>query len=253
MASYFESINDALTVQINDSFSNYALWKKGRCRSRGGPASSSILFQVTFPLSASGSLPIVVYDTSPYNADQGVLALTQSYANGVATCIIYRTIDSFNYDVSNQYLDFYVYLPSNDLAVTVQPRGLFTVWDANGRVIFDSEANYLKVIDYIDFNYASESYSKTYPVKKIGVVVARPQWFADSASGPGGWSGVAGATILQNAAGQANRITTAYKTFRWTTMNQWPQPSSIGNQSIGAMICDISNLESLPYDIDQVS
>lgn len=255
MATYFESVNDFLTVQINDDFSNYALWKKGRCKSKAGPASASILFQITFPLSASGSLPIVVYDTSPYVADQGVLALSQAYSNGVATCIVYRSIDSFNYDTSNQYIDFYVYLPANDIAVSVQPRGLLTMWNESGRVVYDSEANYLKVLDYIDFNYSAASYSKTYPVKKVGVVVARPHWFADSGSGPAGWNGVAGATIFQNASGQPNRITTKYTTFRWISgpNSPWPQPIATGNQAIGAMICDISNLESLPYDIDQVS
>lgn len=249
MASYFESINDYLTVQINDDFTNYALWKKGRCKGVSGPASYSVLYPIIFDLPPSGVLPIVVYDPSPYNSGHGVLALSQSYSGGSAYCMLYRTINSVP-DYTNDYIDFYVYIPANDLAVTVEPRGLFTLWNEDGRVVYDSEANYLKVVDYIDFNYASATYSKTYPLKKVGVVVARPQWFADSAEGPGGWSNVAGATVLQNSGGQPNRITLSYSTFRYTLSgNQWPTPSSIGNQSIGAMICDISNLDTMPYDI----
>lgn len=253
MATYFESINDFLTVQINDDFTNYALWKKGRCRGANGPASTSVLFNISFPLSPSGSFPIIVFDTSKAQS-VGVLALSQSFKNGMAFASVYGS--SLQVPAASQELDYYVYLPASDLDVSVQARGLFTLWNADGRVVYDSEANYLKVVDWIDFNYAEASYSKTYTVQKVGVVVSRAQWFVDTADSPGGWRAVAGATILQNVDGVPNRITATYTPFRYTTFGtQWPNVNDSGNrrrnQTLSAMICDISNLESMPYDIVQ--
>lgn len=249
MATYFESVNDAYTAQISDSYKSYALWKKGRITSRAGPASITKLFVITFAMPPSGNIPIVVFDTSP---GTGVMVLNQTYRNGVATINAYSTDATTTVGT----MTYYVYLPSNDPAVVVQPRGLFTLWDEQGRVVFDSEANYLKVLDQFEHFYYSQPLSKTYPVKKIGVVSSKAQWYVAPGNGPGQWLAFAGCAVLTGVNGLPNAMTAGYYRLRATDSgNQFPDPSESGNSrrpnSMRAIICDISNLDTLPYDIIQ--
>lgn len=246
MASYFESINDALTVQINDDFTNYALWKKGRVTSSPGPAAVTRMFYFEFPLPASGGIPIVVFDTTP---GSGVMVLSQSFKGGMARIVAYSTLL-----INQDTLTYYVYISASEPEVSVQPKGLFTLWNADGRVVFDSEANYLKVLDSIQQHWQAAPVSRSYPVKKVGVVSSRAQWYVNPADSPGGWRQFAGCAVLTGVGGSPNSITSGYYLLRQTTVgNQWPNPSDSGNSrrsaTMNALICDISNLDDLPYDI----
>lgn len=246
MASYFESVNDALTVQINDDFTNYALWKKGKVASEGGPASITRMFYFEFDLPASGGLPIIVFDTTP---GSGVTVLSQSFKLGRAHVVAYST----NLAPTDS-LTYYVYLSASEPEVSVSAKGLFTLWNAEGRVAFDSEANYLKVLDSITHHWQAAPLSRSYPVKKVGVVSSRPQWFVNTADSPGGWRQFAGCQVITGVGGSPNSITVGYHVLRYTTVgNQWPDPSDSGNQrrsqTMTALICDISNLDDLPYDL----
>lgn len=249
MASYFESINDALTVQITDDFTNYALWKKGRVASTAGPAGITRVFRVEFNLPSSGAIPIIVFDTTP---GTGVMVLSQSFKNGMAYAMAYST-----YHQDPDSLTYYVYLPANDPQVAVQGRGLFTLWDEQGRVVFDSEANYLKVLDQINHHYQAAPYSKTYPVGKVGVVSSKAQWYVDPAGTPGGWNAFAGCAVITAPGGSLNTVTAGYHLLRTIVSGpnagRFPDPNDSGNRRRGntmtALVCDITNLDKLPYDI----
>lgn len=246
MATYFESINDALTVQITDQFTNYALWKKGRVTAVNGPAGVTKVFAANFALPSSGSVPIIVFDTQP---GTGVMVLSQAIRNGRCYFTSYSTdVNAFS------TMDYYVYITANDPEIVIEARGLFTLWDESGRVVYDSDANYLKVLDQIEQVYSSPSTVRTYNVSKVGVVSSRSMWFVNPAGSPGGWIQLAGCAVVTGVNGLGNKIEAGYFPLRYISnqSNQFPDPSDSGNArrptSMVALICDISKLDSVPYD-----
>ncbi|AEO14588.1 Na(+)/H(+) antiporter [Pseudomonas phage phiPto-bp6g] len=251
MATYFESVNDYRTDQISDSFSSYAFWQKGSITSKNGAASVTQLYAGSFPMPASGNMPIVVFVP---NAGVGVMPISQQARNGVFYFNAYGTNVSSN--PPRDAMTYYVYLPSNDPAVTVQARGLFTLWNADGRVVFDSDGSYLKVIDAFEQAYNAAPLSKTYGVGKVGVVSCKPQWYVNPASSPGGWQEFAGTVVKCGVDGLPNRVTAGYYPLRWlSTGSQLPNPNDSGNlrraSSMFTLICDVTTLDALPYNIVQ--
>lgn len=243
---YFESINDWGSAQISDSFSNYVLWKKGEVYSGIGQAAATQMWDMRAPVPKSGARAIIAIELPPGCAP---LTLFQKLDGNTQWARIY----SSDVYTSNQKLAYYVFIPSDDPEVSLEPpRGLLNIWNEHGKLIYDSEAPFLKVLDYREHYYGAGQLSTTYPnAKKIGLVISQPQWYVDSGgSAGGGWGSLAGVSAYVTG----NRVTFDYLLFRRTTSgNQWPSVTGGTNPSKPAMVkmlvCDLTKMDEVPLNL----
>lgn len=150
-----------------------------------------------------------------------------------------------------QRLDYYIMIPSNDPAIALAGTGLFCIWDKDGKLIYDSDAPYLKVLEYREHYYNQGAYSKDFGTgRRLGVVVSQPQWFIDSVNMGGGWKNLAGTSAYS----VNGKITFDYMLFRRTTSgNQWPSPGTGANPGRPPMckilVCDLTKMDELPLNL----
>lgn len=249
MTIYFESINDWGSIQISDSFSNYVLWGKGEAYSGVGQASYSQRWRLSIPTTSSGARAIIALTLPPGVAP---LTLVQSFSG------THQSLDIYSSDVytQGQKITYYVFVPSDDPSVNLEPaKGMFCIWNEAGRLIYDSEAYYLKVLDYVEHRYDQGLAAKTHPgVTRLGLVVSQAQWFVAPGGGPGGgWGALAGTSAYVDP-DKPNRIVFDYMPFRRTTSgSQWPDPAGPTNTLRPPMckmlVCDLSKLDELPITL----
>ncbi|WOE77473.1 hypothetical protein RZO07_19370 [Pseudomonas protegens] len=249
MNSYFECVNDWGAVQISDSFSNYVLYKKGRVYSSAGPASRMQQWDFKVSLPPSGARAIIVFDPP---IGSGILSMFQKL-EGMNQWI--RAYSSNCYDLG-QELTYYVFIPSDDPAITLEPaKGLFCIWNAEGKLIYDSDAPYLKILEYREHYYGEAQYRREYPnSKRIGFVVSQAQWYVDSGMGPGGGFGnLAGVSAYADPE-MPNRVVFDYMLFRRTTVGgQWPSVGTGTNPSkpkmVKMLVCDLTKMDEIPFNL----
>ncbi|MBC2659933.1 hypothetical protein H7A76_31275 [Pseudomonas sp. MSSRFD41] len=248
MATYFESINDGNSLQISDGFSNYVLWKKGRAYSEPGGATSTQMWDVRAPIPSSGSRPIIVYE--PVVRGTGILSLFQKNDGATQRSKIYSS-DVFT---RNQELNYYVFIPSDDPSINLEPaKGLFCLWNEQGKLIYDSDAPYLKVLEYREHYYNEGSYTNTYPnAKKIGLAVSESQWYVNQGGAGGGWTNLAGTSAYADV-DVANKIIFNYMLFRIRNVpNEWPSIPPEGSnrpKAVKLLVCDLTNLDKIPFEV----
>lgn len=245
MAVYFESTNDWGSVQVSDSFSNYVLWRKGQAYSTSGQAAATQRWNMQIPMPPSGARAIVAFELplgaaplSFYQKFMGTYQLADIYCSDVYTM--------------GQKLNYYVFIPSDDPAIDLEPaKGLFCVWNEAGKLIYDSEAPYLKILDYREHYYNQGQWSKVYPnAKRLGVVISQPQWYVDGSGGPGGgWGNLAGTSAYVDPA-NPNRIIFDYMLFRRTTVgNQWPTAGGAKPPMCKMLVCDLTKMDEIPFNL----
>lgn len=228
MASYFEAVNNNNSILIDDTYSNYALWTKGTVVTSGW-AGVTVGARVVLPANINKAYPII--------------ALVH---NGYVNLIGNREIENGQWRASfllsdldtskGLTLEWYAFLPSNCPETNLKQTGMLCLWDENGKPLFDSNANYLRIVDFISVTYPN-TVTKSYPSdRKYAVVVAVNQYFVRPAQSPGGWADVYGVSARVRADGNASY---AYVRLRGTILGA-PTPGATRNQTGTFMIIDVT-------------
>ncbi|WP_047305210.1 hypothetical protein [Pseudomonas fluorescens] len=248
MGSYFECVNDWGSVQISDSFSNYVLWKKGRAVSSIGVSYTQV-WNITAPMPRSGARAIIVFEPPPGVA---ILSMYQKFQGSTQLANIY----SSDVYTAGQVISYYVFIPSDDPDVTLEPaKGLFCVWNEEGKLIYDSEAPYLKVLEYREHYYGQARYQVLYPnAKRTGFVISQSQWYVDSGGGPGGgWGMLAGVSAMTDPNNLGSVIFDYFQFRRTTSGNQWPSVNNGTNPSkpkmVKMLVCDLTKMDEIPFNL----
>lgn len=231
MASYFESINNNNSTLIDDQYSNYALWKKGTVVTQGW-AGIAVGARITIPSNSTGATPIIAL---VHNGYVNMLSNTPLTTGEWQTNFMLSEQDTS----SGVTLEWYAFLPSDTPEINLKQTGMFCLWNEDGRPIFDSDANYMKVVDFVSAQYPNTT-TKTYPSdRKYAVVVAVNQLYVRGSNGsPGGWSSISGMSARVRGDGNASY---AYVVLRSTILGPPSQEASRTDTGV-FMILDVTNM-----------
>lgn len=174
---YLRIENDFGTTLIDDSYSNMVLIKKGVVSSTGASGMVQVC-TVEFPL-GGGSIPLIAI-----KAD-GFIQIWRNYPDTTNGVVSWVYMVEGNY---KQNMEYFLFRPSTEYLVA--GTGLMVIRDAQGNVIYDSDANYASIIDFVTLDYR-EQIRRSYSVgRKYAFSVARPCVRKTAANSPGGWGTV---------------------------------------------------------------
>lgn len=234
MAGYFEAINNNNSTLIDDQYSNYALWMKGTVVTSawGGVAVGA---RITLPSNQTGAYPIVALVHEGYVNLLGNLQLS---TGKWATNFMLSDTDT----PLGVTLEWFAFLPSDTPEIALKQTGLFCLWNEAGKPIFDSDADYMRIIDFRYCTYP-QNITTSYPAgRKYAVVVAVNQLYVLPAASPGGWGSLSGVSARVRSSGSASY---AYVRLR-TLSDGEPNPNTSQNQSKSDtgvfIIIDVTNM-----------
>lgn len=218
MAGYFEAFNNNNSTLIDDQYSNYALWKKGTVVTRGW-AGVAVGARIALPKNETDAYPIVAL---VHNGYVNLISNLRLPSGEWATNFILSDTDT----PKGLTLEWFAFLPSDTPEIALKQTGLFCVWNESGRPIFDSDANYMRVVDFVSCTYPS-TINTSYPQgRKYAVVVAVNQLYVTPANSPGGWGSLSGVSARVRSDGNASY---AYLRLRGSFKGA-PNPSGGQNQ-----------------------
>lgn len=185
MADYFEAINNNNSLLIGDTYSNYVLYRKGTVVTGNAGSPIPMAAIVKLPPVTEGFYPIICLVHSGY---VNLLANVKGSDGSFEVTFMLSNVDT----VAGTVLEWYAFLPSDSPEAKLGQTGLFCLWDETGKAVFDSDANYMRVVDVVSAKYPNEV-NRSYPAgRKYAVVVAVNQLYVQSAPSPGGWGNVSG-------------------------------------------------------------
>lgn len=231
MANYFEAINNGNSTLLGDNYSNYALWKKGTVAvgsSLGIPRQALVDVGAV----ASGSVPIIAI---VHDGQINSLVTNQSPDGGWRTVFLLSEFDTS----VGKLVEWFAFLPSTAVEVTLNQTGLFCLWDEQGRPIYDSDAGFLRVVDFVSAKYPT-TINRTYPSgRKYAIVVCLNQLYRYPGNSPGGWGNIAGmcAKILPDG-----RAIYSYQRIRWSEFGGEVQIYDGLNDTATFMVLDVTNI-----------
>lgn len=234
MAGYFEAINNNNSTLIDDQYSNYAFWMKGTVVTSAW-LGIAVGARVKLPSNQTGAYPIVALVHEGY---VNLLGNLQVASGEWETNFILSDTDT----ATGVTLEWYAFLPSDTPEISLKQTGLFCLWNADGKPIFDSDADYMRVVDFRYCTYP-QSINTSYPTgRKYAVVVAANQLYVRPARSPGGWGSLSGVSARVRSNGTASYSYVRLRTLR----DGQPNPNSFQNQSktdTGAfIILDVTNI-----------
>lgn len=217
MASYFEAINNNNSTLIDDQYSNYALWMKGTAvtNTPGGPTFG---VQITLPKTQTDTYPIIAL------VHNGFVNLMSNQRLTTGEWLV-RFLLSDTDTGAGLPLEWYAFLPSDAPEIALKQTGMFCLWDESGKPLFDSDADYMRIVDFPAVQYQSPI-TKSYPAgRKYAVVVALAQVYVRPAQSPGGWGSLSGVSARVRSDGSAR-----YEYVRLRSASDGPpNPSSSPN------------------------
>lgn len=196
MAKYFEAINNGNSTLIDDQYINYALWKKGTVVTQGW-AGISVGARLELSGNSTDAIPIIAIVHNEY------VNLLGNYSPGPGNWNI-NWLMSDLHTPSGQTLEWFAFLPSSAPEIVLNQTGMLCTWNEAGEPIFDSDANYLKIVDFLSVQYQNPVAKQYPPNRKYAVVVSVNQIYVRPAQSPGGWGSLSGVCARVRSSGAAN-------------------------------------------------
>lgn len=176
MTEYLRINNDFGTTLIDDSYNNMVLIAKGTAVSTGAAGMNSVV-TVEYPLNGLSPPMIAIYHT-------GFIQLWRATNNGTTMSWTFM----LEGPISGQVVEYFLFRGSTEF----EPpgTGLLVIRNAQNRVIYDSDANYITVRDFVVTPY-NQPLTRNYPSgRKYAIAVCQPMTRTSNGGAPGGWASV---------------------------------------------------------------
>lgn len=177
VVEYLRIENDFGTTLIDDNYSNMVLIKKASVTSTGAPGMVQVC-TVEFPL-GGGSIPLIAVKAA------GFIQIWRNDPGTLSGMVKWVFMVEGGY---KQDMEYFLFRPSTEYPVA--GTGLIVIRNAKGNVIYDSDANYASIVDFVTLDYRQQIRRSYSPGRKYALSVARPCVRKTSSISPGGWGTV---------------------------------------------------------------